>query len=45
MSLRKSLLYLLIVTTVGAVLTYRIIVRAYENLDNRYDIELVPESK
>lgn len=45
MSLRKSLLYLLIVTTVGAIFTYRIIVRAYENLDDRYAIELASESQ
>lgn len=45
MSLRKSLLYLLIVTTIGSIFTYKIIVSAYENLDDRYALELVSENQ
>ena len=38
MALRKSLIYLLIFTTIGSLLAYKIIVRAYQN-DIAYDIE------
>jgi hypothetical protein len=38
MTLRKSLLYLLIFTTVGSFFTYRIIVKAYDT-ESAYDIE------
>lgn len=38
MTLRKSLLYLLIFTTIGSFFTYRIVVRAYDTM-GLYDIE------
>jgi hypothetical protein len=38
MALRKSLIYLLIFTTVGAFFTYKIIVSAYQDT-GMYDIE------
>ena len=38
MTLRKSLIYLLIFTTVGALFTYKIVVSAY-SVEDAYDIE------
>lgn len=38
MTLRKSLVYLLILTLVGAMFTYGIVVRAYQD-EGQYDIE------
>lgn len=39
MKLRKSLVYMLIFTTVGAFFTYKIVVKAYSGVEDRYDIE------
>jgi hypothetical protein len=39
MKLRKSLIYLLIFTTVGAFFTYKIVVKAYDGVEDRYNIE------
>lgn len=39
MKLRKSLIYFLILATVGSLFTYKIVVRAYDGIEDRYDIE------
>lgn len=38
MTLRKSLVYFLIFTVIGAFFTYKVIISAYQN-DGKYDIE------
>ncbi len=42
MQLRKSLVYFLIFTLVGAFFTYRIVAKAYDN-SYAYDIDTLPE--